>query len=229
MNRTHKSPITIYTHNHFKTFERCKRKYYYEYIKKLHWPSLESNFELGLSIHKLLDYQAKGLEVESLVKDSKEEIKTYWQYINNDTILGFPVIESEWGFSVCIEKNQSWLEGRIDRLIKDNINEKYIILDFKTGQNIPKPLSTDWQLATYLLCVADARNIPPEQLAFWYYRVDEKPVLLKKEYSQQLHASYRSEIENMINKIKINNHWNTDPDCNNKYCQYEKLCREELL
>lgn len=229
MRTSNKSQITVYTHNHFKTYEKCKRKYYYEYVKNLHWPSLDSNFELGLSIHKLLDYQAKGLEVEAIVKDAKPEIQEYWQYLKSSDILNYKIVASEWAFTVCLEKGKSWLEGRVDRIIEEPASNKTVILDFKTGQKIPKPQTVDWQMAVYLYAISESRNISPSQLAFWYYKVANQLEFFKQDYSPKLHKSYCAEFINMIEKISNTTSWNVDSECNRRFCQYEKLCNNSVM
>lgn len=219
--RQHIDPIT---HNNFKTYDSCKRKYYYEYIKKLHWPSQESNYELGLSVHKLADYQAKGLETERFLRDTKKDIKEIWGYLQGSEIIKHPVIESEWAFNVRLDRTYYWLQGRIDRLIQHKTSNKFIIVDFKTGQNLPYEKKEDWQAITYLYCVSLAKNIKPEDLEFWYYKVADEPEYRKIKYSNALHKEYEDKMLDIITQIQSTKIWAPNKDCIDKFCKYTELC-----
>ncbi len=117
-----------FTHNNFKTYDLCKRKYYYEYVKKLHWPNLYGSYELGLAVHKLLDYQAKGFEVSKFVAAANEEIQQSWSYVESADILKYEIVDSEWAFNVKHETSGQWIQGRIDRLIKLKKNAPIMLL-----------------------------------------------------------------------------------------------------
>lgn len=217
--REHIDPLT---HNNFKTYDSCKRKYYYEYIKKLHWPSEESNYELGLSVHKLADYQAKGLETKRFLTNANKDIKEIWEYLQESEIITFPVIESEWAFNVRLGKTPYWLQGRIDRLAQHK--NKYLIIDFKTGQNLPYDKNVDWQAITYLYCVSLAKKIKPEDLEFWYYKVAEDPEYREIKYSASLHKEYEDKMLETITQIQSNKAWAPNNNCIDKYCKYTELC-----
>lgn len=214
-----------FTHNNFKTYDTCKRKYYYEYIKKLHWPDLGADFEIGLSVHKLLDYQAKGFETTKLANDSRDEIKELWQYISVSDIITYPVIESEWAFNVRINKSYYWIEGRIDRLIHINDINKYVIIDFKTGQNLPSSKHEDWQSIVYLYSVSVAKDIKPEELEFWYYKVEQEPEIRKIQHSSELQELFQAKIFAKIEEIKNTKVWEPNKECRHKFCQYKELCQ----
>lgn len=220
--RKHIDPLT---HNNFKTFESCKRKYYYEYVKKLHWPSQESNYELGLSVHKLADYQAKGLETERFLSDTKKDIKELWDYLQKSEIIKYPVVESEWAFNVRIDQSQYWLQGRIDRLVQDTKRNKFIIIDFKTGQKLPYEKNVDWQAITYLYCVSLAKGIKPEDLEFWYYKVAEDAEYREIKYSNTIHKENEDKMIDIITQIQSTKIWIPNNDCIDKFCKYKELCK----
>ncbi|MEW5820855.1 MAG: PD-(D/E)XK nuclease family protein [Cyanobacteriota bacterium] len=212
-----------FTHNSFKTYDRCKRKYYYEYVKKLHWPGIDSDYELGLSVHKLLDYQAKGFNVDIFLKSCRIDIKELWSYLYNSEIIKYPVIESEWAFNTKINSSNYWVQGRIDRLVKID-KKKYAIIDFKTGQQLPSTKTEDWQSIVYLFCTVSAKNFKPEEIEFWYYRVEKEPEIRIIKYDSDLHKLFESKISNKINEILSTNTWNISENCNKKYCPYTVLC-----
>lgn len=216
--------IETYTHNHLKTFDDCKRRYYYEYILRLHWPDMLADYELGLSTHKLLDYQAKNLDTEMFMENSRADVKALWNMIKQDEIIHFQVIESEWSFNVRIQDQPIWVEGRIDRLSYDEKNKKYIIIDFKTGQKIPDIKKDDWQSIVYLYGVSEAKTIEPEKLEFLYYKPAQKPQTKQIQYSKDLHIRYQVKIAQKLEEIKNTTTWEMKESCNVQHCQYSKLC-----
>jgi CRISPR/Cas system-associated exonuclease Cas4 (RecB family) len=225
---TRREKIENFTPNMLKIYDQCKRRYYYEYIKHLHWPDQSADFELGLSIHKLLDYQAKGFATEMFMNHAREDIRKIWQEIKDHETLKEPVIESEWNFNIRLEDSKYWVEGRIDRLIQLKNSIKYVILDFKTGQRLPELDHRDWQSMIYLYAVSVAKNIEPDNLSFWYFKTDKTFETNRLNYSKLLHSSFESQILKKINEIVINTNWQADKNCKQKYCQYKKLCTREV-
>lgn len=221
--------LTYYTHNQLKTFQQCKRRYYYEYVKRLNWPREASNYELGLSVHKLLDYEAKGLDTTIFLNSMKEDIRELWGHLQGSNIVKYPVVASEWAFNIKLKETDYWLEGRLDRIIKLPKEEKYIIVDFKTGQKIPNHTRGDWQATVYLYATSEAMSIEPENLEFWYYRVDKEPEVRKISYNSEMHATYYKKIKDQIREIENATDWNADEKCQNKFCQYGDLCKKDLL
>jgi CRISPR/Cas system-associated exonuclease Cas4 (RecB family) len=224
LSTTQRTQAEIYTHNRFKVYDLCKRRYYYEYIRKLHWPDLCADYELGLSIHKLLDYQAKNFDTEMFLLDTREDIKTMWLNIKEHEVLQLPVVASEWGFNVRAGESNHWLEGRIDRLINSTDKKKFIILDFKTGQKLPKLSGDDWQSVIYLYCVASAKKLNPDSLEFWYFKTEHPIEISKIQYSEAYHLSYEKKICRKIEEIETTSDWTASLDCNCTYCQYKELC-----
>ena len=213
-----------FTHNNFKTYDECKRKYYYTYIKKLYWPNLYSSYELGLTIHKLLDYQAKGFEIKQFVSAATEEVKQVWTYIENSDIMKYEVIDSEWAFNVRLNNPDQWIQGRIDRLSQITGSDQYIIIDFKTGQNIPSLKKEDWQSIIYLYGVSVSKNIDPDNLEFWYYKVAKDIEVSKIKYSKEQHLLNTKKISDKVVQIKNTTNWLPNKNCQLKLCQYKELC-----
>ena len=59
---------TTYISNQFDVWEKCKKQYYYKYVKKLIFPEQESNYKTGRSVHALINYYLKGFNIEHLLK-----------------------------------------------------------------------------------------------------------------------------------------------------------------
>lgn len=218
--------IESFTHNNFKTFDACKRKYYYEYIKKMHWPNLYGNYELGLTVHKLLDYQAKGFNVDHFIHHTSEEVQQLWKILEANEIVKYQVVESEWAFNINLKPVDQWLEGRIDRIIRHEEEDKCVIVDFKTGQQLPSLKNDDWQATIYLYSISLAKQIDPDNLEFWYYKVAQDSELRKIQYSREIHQEYEEKIAAKVIQIRQTTFWPPSEACRYKFCQYQQLCQK---
>src|SRR5438477_468072 len=50
-----------YSVHQIKTWEKCQRKYEFDHVRELSWPSDTRSFRLGRGVHQLLDYEAQNL------------------------------------------------------------------------------------------------------------------------------------------------------------------------
>ena len=122
----------------FKSWSRCKKQFYYKYVRRLQWPSDIRHFRLGRDVHKLLDYQARGLDCDVLLTNAPDDVRFSWQKLLPHPIVNLPVVANEWAFHVPIQlpnKNTEWLTGRLDRVARDG--DRILIIDWKTGTGIP--------------------------------------------------------------------------------------------
>lgn len=216
-----------FTHNNFKTFDFCRRRYYYEYVKKLKWPSMKSSYEFGLTFHKLLDYQARNLDISIFLNSCDKEVKELFSLVKDHPIIVSRVVKTEWAFNFNLDNKSIWIDGRIDRLIHGYKDDLYTIVDFKTGQNIPSGEPSDWQAIIYLYGVSEALKISPEKLSFVYFKVAKELQIKEIKYSSAIKSSNRQLILEKISEITSNRYWVANENCNNNYCQYAQLCARE--
>src|SRR5687767_10737836 len=83
-----------------KSWSRCKRQFAYKYVASLQWPSDNRNFSLGREVHKLLDYQSRGLNCDLLLGGASEKVALTWQKLMNHPATQWETIASEWEFHV---------------------------------------------------------------------------------------------------------------------------------
>jgi PD-(D/E)XK nuclease superfamily len=215
-----------YSVNQLKTWEKCRKKYEFDYERQLMWPSNPKNFRLGKGVHQLLDYESRGLSLEPILSSVDSDIEQAWRLLSQCPWATLPVIASEWGFSLAIEQN--WLYGRIDRIVRDG--ETIRILDWKTGTGVPAIPATDWQTVIYLYAVYEARrdlglSITPEQLVFTYVQV--KGTALKEisvSYNTEFHQEVGQRLSETLKQIRLTKHFPLPSACPDHFCPYSNIC-----
>lgn len=219
----------VFISDQFNTWNNCKRKYYFKYVKMLNFPESESNFNLGKSVHAIINYYLKGFEVENLIENVDENIKDCWNVIKEHPILKNKSIVTEWTFNARVGDSKHWLNGRIDAVFSDG-NGKYIIADWKTGQNIPKNPDTSFQCMMYLYSFFNAQNdlkinFSAEDLCFQYIKISKDDVKVYSiDYSKEKAKLFEKIFLKTISDIESEKEFKSNINCNDKHCPYQRLC-----
>lgn len=215
-----------YSVNQLKTWCKCRKKYELDYVRKLQWPANPKNFRLGKGVHQLLDYTARNLPVEPIVKDADSDIVEVWQFLQRSHWARLPVLASEWGFSLEVDGN--WIYGRIDRIVQDG--ETIRILDWKTGTSAPREPETDWQTLIYLYVAYEARrdlgvDVTPEQLQFTYVQVKNGALsTVDVPYSVAMHEATRQRLAETLQAIQMATVYTLPVQCPDRFCPYYNIC-----
>lgn len=227
----------------FKSWSRCKKQFYYKHIKHLQWPSDVRHFRLGRDVHKLLDYQARGLDCEVLLSNAPGDVLFSWRKLEKHPITKLPVIANEWAFHVPVPLGNGqteWLTGRLDRVARDG--DSVVIIDWKTGTGIPKQPETDWQTLLYLYGLLEVANSPSasdlglnlhgslraEQIQFMYVEIkpDEstpiRPVTVK--YSVQKHQQIGALLKQHLLQMSEEEDFPLPDACPDRYCAFRAIC-----
>ncbi|MEI8377807.1 MAG: 4-hydroxythreonine-4-phosphate dehydrogenase PdxA [bacterium] len=109
--------IKTFTSDHFETYKKCPKAYYYKYKKKIKFALQKDTYKLGRSIHSLADYHLRGLTLGKIEADLDETTKEHWQNVLKSPLLNKKIICTEWGFDILLGKN-IWLNGRIDAVFE---------------------------------------------------------------------------------------------------------------
>jgi CRISPR/Cas system-associated exonuclease Cas4 (RecB family) len=219
----------------FKSWSRCYKQFYYKYVRKLNWPSDGRHFKLGRDVHKLLDYQARGLDCSLLLKDADENVRISWEKLMTHSVTRLPVLANEWGFHVPV--GNRWLVGRMDRVAKDG--DQVIVIDWKTGTGVPRNPETDWQTLVYLYALVEiSRSNAPhdlgierlsaEQVSFAYVEVkadNRTPVrIVTVPYSEARHEESRRIFTEILATTDRESAYALPQTCPDRYCQYSPIC-----
>jgi hypothetical protein len=236
--------------NQFKTWTKCKKKYYYDYVQKLRWPTDQSHFQFGKTIHKLFEYQARGLDFADLLTQASPEIQGAWAALQEHPIPHLPVVASEWAFHVPIAfKNKKvWLAGRVDRISLED--DTLLILDWKTGTSAPSLPEVDWQTTLYLYAVLEAqkelhlekchfkkdqetqefqhlepRAFSPESLRFVYVEVKKQDVkAISILYNAEKHQATQERLIRTLAQMNQEKGYQLPNQCPDPYCPYRSIC-----
>lgn len=223
----------VFISDSFNTWKTCKKRYYFKYINGLNWAEGENNFKLGKSVHALINYYLRGFNIDKLLLNADEDIKNSWDVIENHPILKNKVIATEWTFNSKIKNTKSWLNGRIDAIFYDSDDKKYIIADWKTGQNIPKDPDNSFQCMIYLYSFYNAQKdlrleFAHDELVFQYVKISDKVEIYSIPYSQEKEKIFGRIFEDLVNEIESEKIFNNSNPCALKNCQYKILCEKKL-
>jgi hypothetical protein len=223
-------------------WERCRRKFELKALQQRRWPSPPSNnFELGTSVHKLMEFEARGLPLARLLSgSSRQNIAQYWTLLAQHPMAQWPVIASEWRFVLPVFDESgrllSRIEGQIDRIAQDP-NGTLWVLDWKTGTRPPRAPAEDWQTIIYLLAATDAaiellgHALPPEQVCFAYLHAQAHDVVVTTlPHHPQQHALYHTRLRQTVAAICTTaTPFTLPPACPDAYCPYRAICGIEKV
>jgi CRISPR/Cas system-associated exonuclease Cas4 (RecB family) len=229
----------------FKSWSRCKRQFFYKYVKKMQWPADIQHFRLGKDVHKLMDYQARGLDCALLLDNAPMDVSVSWQKLLNHPTAHLPVLANEWAFHVpitALDGYTDWLTGRIDRVARKE-GEVWVI-DWKTGTGVPRNPEMDWQTRLYLYALVEVAQtqsaedlglnwsgpLQPEQVKFVYVEVkadNHTPVReVTLAYNANKHEATRQTLQAIVSAMAVEEDYAL-PDnrqCPDKYCAYRTIC-----
>ncbi len=234
----------------FKSWSRCKRQFFYKHVKKMQWPSDIQHFRLGRDVHKLLDYQARGLDCTLLLENAPMDVRVSWQKLMAHPVAYLPVIANEWAFHVPMPSSQGftdWLTGRIDRVARRD--DTVLVIDWKTGTGVPRNPEVDWQTRLYLYALVEVAHtqsaadlnlnwngpLQPEQVQFAYVEVkadNHTPVReVLVDYNTTKHEATRQTLSAIVSAMAVEEDYDL-PDnrqCPDKFCAYRSICGIENL
>lgn len=211
--------------DHFETYKKCPKAYYYKYILGIKIFQHKDKFTLGKNIHALASYKAKGLNINKLLNIMSEEEKLHWQNLLSNDFFNYPQIAVEWGFDVHLD-GDFWLNGRIDAIFKKN--NKIIIVDWKTGQNLPELPEESFQSMIYLYAFYNSQKdfdieFSASDIEFWF--VETK--ISKSVKIIEINDEKMQKIEKRL--IKTSQDISNDKvfECkknNCKFCDFLEIC-----
>jgi len=220
-----------FNHDCFNTWKTCQKKFYLKYVKNYRLPEFFNDFELGKSVHALIDYKLRGLKIEHLLKDAPQNVLNCWNSIKNHPVFEKKLVTSEWAFNVAFENLDAVLLGRIDAVFYDEENSKYIIADWKTGKHGTKKINDSFQHEIYLYAFYLSQkdlglNFLPEDLYFQYFKIfpDYVDDTEKIFFSQEKFVEYEKKFINIINMMQTFENPASPEVCPSKFCEYKKIC-----
>ncbi|MEM0951664.1 MAG: PD-(D/E)XK nuclease family protein [Cyanobacteria bacterium P01_H01_bin.74] len=234
-----------------KYWSRCKKQFYYRHIARLQWPSDTQHFSLGRDVHKLLDYQARGLACNHLLESASKPVRQTWEKLIQHESVSWQVLANEWAFHLPIQyKEQTqWFTGRIDRVSRLP-SGKIAVIDWKTGTGVPKNPDLDWQTRLYLYAVLETAGSPSarnlgfqgahnvnsgnplcaEDLVFIYVEAKATPQipvrLVTINYNTEKHMETRAALEASVSLMAKEKKFPLPENnqCPDRYCVYRTIC-----
>jgi len=218
--------------NHLKEWDKCRKQFYYKTVLKQRWVSDDGNFELGKSVHALMDYAARDLPTAHLLEQVTPQIRESFLALNQHPISQEAILASEFGFHIPFMPDRFphvYLVGRMDRVIQQN--DTLSIIDWKTGTAVPHDYATAWQTRLYLYALEQLKqqlghaDLP---LSFIYVDVRLNRQQRVNTYVTEANEGYQQETGTLlIQRIEaiLNEQSFTLPrECPDKYCPYGGVC-----
>jgi hypothetical protein len=219
--------------NQLKTWHKCQRRYELHHLRQLQWPSDPSNFAYGQAVHTLMDYQARELDCAPLLSVASIQVQQAWQWLLADDTCHWPVIASEWGFTVPAPNHpllkSAVLVGRMDRISRGP-DGAVVLIDWKTGTAVPKDPMNDWQTRVYLYALAEAlcqlglEDTPLEAIKFRYVAVKNGIRHTDVAYSEAFHEETRERLIETLVAMATATRYLLPEACPDRYCGYRNVC-----
>jgi len=170
-----------------------------------------------------------------MLECSSDETLRHFEAIKNHTVLNNEVFITEWAFNVRIKNSYNWLIGRIDAIFYRPEDNKYLIVDWKTGQNVPKNPENSFQSKIYLYAFYRAHkdlgvDLKPENVLFQYIKTPNDPNIQPIVYSGDIEKLYENEFINIIESIENERIFPPADRCSlGVDCQFYSLCKKKQL
>lgn len=233
--------LTTLSADSLKTWDTCPQQFEWKTLNQLHWPSDTRNFVLGTSIHKLIDCQARGLDVEPLISAADGNIQATWHLLQRHPSVQWQVVASEWGFELPLtlagQENPIWVTGRIDRIAWHQ-NQLWVI-DWKTGTAAPRNPEKAWQTGIYALALQQAwQHLPagpwsaakPSQVNVAYIAVAPPDIRqLTVRFGPPELQYWQNRLETTVTTILQSPHFKPLPQCPDKWCAFQPVCPSTKL
>lgn len=217
--------IKTFTSDHFETYKRCPKAYYYKYIKKIRFALQKDTYKLGRNIHSLVYYKLRGLPLKKLESSLDETTRKHWENICDHPLLNKKLVCAEWGFDILLG-DDFWLNGRIDAVFEDN--SQYIIADWKTGQSLPYAPAEKFQAMIYMYSFYKAQDdlgisFEPSQLKFVFVSSDKKNVQKEIICSEEMICEIEKNLTDMAAQIEAIKEFEAD-NTNCHFCEFQQIC-----
>lgn len=181
------SPQRI-THSHLRILDSEPHLFERLYVEGLELPTIPGNsaaIERGKQFHQLVQQQALGLPIASLV-ESDPNLRRYFRAFQTSPppLLNGP---RHWEYPLALPLQNFQLYGVVDVLVETP--ERAQIVDWKTyGRSLSsEALAFDWQTRLYFLLVTETRNYLPEQLSMLYWFTEEPQHWVEVAYDSDTH------------------------------------------
>jgi len=199
------------------TYKDCKKKFYFQYIKKLPSPG-NAAMERGGKIHETAEAYLQGW-ITSLPAD---QIDPVWQP-RLDELRHKPLFVSEQAIGLDSQwkplknwfQQETWIRAKMDA---DYFEEQTVeVIDFKTGKyRVP----SDEQIELYAIVgLSKHPSATKARAEYWFFDMDD---VYTKEYTAEYLVARRKYYEEFAAKLYSTEVWVEEPSRECKWCPYSK-------
>lgn len=234
------------------TYKTCPRKFYFKYVLKIPDVDIQDDFcvitpaEFGSLSHKMMDYLGNHrniskeefkilcsqsfdtfiMQKQSVIEDKKnieknKFVNVMMQAYDFDKSQNYQLVQSETDISAKHQLSGVVLHGFPDRI---ELNEnKYIVVDFKTGNNVShKEDDADTCLQVLIYAFLCEKNFPEIKIACGQFRYLKNSAVINCTYSEVAKNSLNKQLQKFADGIKNCDFGKCEKSCN--FCTYADVC-----
>ena len=202
-------------HSKLDTFQQCKKKFEFQYIKKLPSPGNEA-MARGGRMHEDIEAYLQGwiTELPATIlpwKERLDELKTRPCFTSEQAVG----LDKNWKPLPNWFHKDTWLRAKMDA--KACEETKLSVVDFKSGKyRVP----SDEQIELYVLVgVAQHPDVEEATAEFWFIDLDDA---YSKTYHKDQFPALRKKFEQLANNLYTTEVWEEEPSRECKWCPYSK-------
>lgn len=230
-----------FSQQNLQDFLTCKYRFLLKYIRRLAWPSIESEpvmlqearMELGQQFHRMVQQYFAGID-ENILASTVQDVMLaeWWQ-----SFIALKLIDLEGQKSaekvLTVPFAEHRMVAKYDLLIENDGN--FTIYDWKTSQYLPSRLTLTKRMQSIIYpfvlhaSLSAQKHLHPSgfsiEMIYWFAAHPAKPVHIN--YPKGQYAEDEEYLSEIINQICSNNEdWfvKTAEEENCKYCRYRSLC-----
>jgi hypothetical protein len=204
-------------HSKLDTFQQCKKKFEFQYIKKLPSPGNEA-MARGGRMHEDIEAYLQGwiTELPAAIlpwKDRLDELKAMPNFTSEQAVG----LDKNWRPLKDWFQKDTWLRAKMDAKTYHDVGKKLQVVDFKSG-NYRVP--SDEQIELYVLVgVAQHPEAEEATAEFWFIDKDD---VYSKTYKAPEFPALRKKFEGLANNLYTTEVWIEEPSRECKWCPYSK-------
>lgn len=233
----------VFSQSSLQDFVDCARRFELRYIKRLRWPAVqaapmlefERKMQQGALFHKLVRQHMLGISAELLARQigDDEDMLNWWQaYINSDFVAKLPEKRRP-EITLSTPLGNYRLMAKYDLLAIEPDGQARIV-DWKTGQHMPKATNLQHRLQTivyrYVLAKAGedfnrGQAVKPANIKMIYWYAAHHGQTIAFDYSAEQLKKDETYLEQLVEDIDAMQSFPlTENTRHCAFCVYRSLC-----